>query len=164
MAALAALPAWVCAGLAVARLLGVGAVTTLVLAAMALGMGALVASAAAPHLQAWWALVGASSALVVLGGTLVATRLLVPSEPAVLGGWQWWWYVPVLLAVATVHRGRVVLLVGAITSGVLLEDGLGDGDGEHVVLAGFDLVQVGELPERLLGRQINHHLVSNGPV
>ncbi|NUT50069.1 MAG: two-component sensor histidine kinase [Saccharothrix sp.] len=50
---------------------------------------------------------------------LLVTRLLLESEPAVLGSWQWWWYVPVLLAVGVVHRGRVVLVVGALTAGVV---------------------------------------------
>ncbi|MER5266654.1 histidine kinase [Actinosynnema sp. NPDC002837] len=81
----------------------------------------------------WWPLlfaIVAGSTALTLRSTLVAwrlataglvvMRLLTPSEPAALGGWQWWWYVPVLLAVATVHRGRVVLLVALITSGVVL--------------------------------------------
>ncbi|WP_053719603.1 sensor histidine kinase [Saccharothrix sp. NRRL B-16348] len=80
----------------------------------------------------WWPLlfaVVAGSVALTLRSTLVAwrlataglvvMRLLTPSEPVVMGSWQWWWYVPVLLAVATRHRGRVVLLVGLITSGVL---------------------------------------------
>ena len=80
----------------------------------------------------WWPLlfaIVAGSAALTLRSTLlawrlattglVAMRLLTPSEPSVLGSWQWWWYVPVLLAVAAVHRGRVVLLVALITSGVL---------------------------------------------
>jgi signal transduction histidine kinase len=80
----------------------------------------------------WWPLLFATvagSTGLTLRSTLVAwrlataglvvMRLLAPSEPSVLGSWQWWWYVPVLLAVATVHRGRVVLLVALITSGVL---------------------------------------------
>ncbi|QQQ75599.1 two-component sensor histidine kinase [Saccharothrix sp. 6-C] len=81
----------------------------------------------------WWPLlfaVVAGSTALTLRSTLVAwrlataglvaTRLLMPSEPSVLGSWQWWWYVPVLLAVATAHRGRVVLLVASITCAVLL--------------------------------------------
>ncbi|GAB2982638.1 sensor histidine kinase [Saccharothrix stipae] len=84
----------------------------------------------------WWPLlfaVVAGSTALTLHSTLLAWRLataglvvmklLVKSEPAVLGSWQWWWYVPVLLAVATVHRGRVVLLVALITSGVLFAMG-----------------------------------------
>ena len=80
----------------------------------------------------WWpllfAIVAGSTALTLRStllawrlatAGLVAMRLLVPSEPSVLGSWQWWWYVPVLLAVAAVHRGWVVLLVALITSGVV---------------------------------------------
>ncbi|WP_141980729.1 sensor histidine kinase [Saccharothrix saharensis] len=80
----------------------------------------------------WWpllfAIIAGSTALTlhstllawrVATAGLVAMKLLMPSEPSVLGSWQWWWYVAVLLAVATAHRGRVVLLVALITSGVV---------------------------------------------
>ncbi|MBW4716326.1 sensor histidine kinase [Saccharothrix obliqua] len=50
---------------------------------------------------------------------LVVMRLLVYTEPGVLGGWQWWWYLPVPVAVGLLHSGRVVLWVGVLTSGVV---------------------------------------------
>ncbi|PSL58584.1 signal transduction histidine kinase [Saccharothrix carnea] len=97
---------------------------------MALGVSSDYVSREEP--DGWWpllfAIVAGSTALTLRStlvawrlatAGLVAMRLLVPSEPSPLGSWQWWWYPVVLLAVAAVHRGRVVLLVALITSGVL---------------------------------------------
>lgn len=104
-AALATLPAWLCAGLALARLLGTGALGALVLAALALALGAVVAVAAAPHLLAWWVLLATSGALAVLGGAVVASGLLGVQEAAAALG------VVVLLVMAAlpwaVARGPV---------------------------------------------------------
>ncbi|MEU4739418.1 histidine kinase [Actinosynnema sp. NPDC023658] len=103
----------------------------------------------------WWpalfAIVAGSTALTLRStlvawrlatAGLVAMRLLVKSEPSILGSWQWWWYVPVLLAVAAVHRSRVVLLVALITSGVVFALGP---PGEALSTTGF------LLPVLLLG-------------
>ena len=51
-----------------------------------------------------------------------------------------------------------------VAADVLLEHGLLDGDRQHVVLARLDPVQVGERPERLLLRKVDHDLVAHGPV
>ncbi|MEU4801791.1 histidine kinase [Actinosynnema sp. NPDC023587] len=57
-------------------------------------------------LGAWrWATVG-----------LVVMRLAFDREPAVLGSWQWWWYLPVVLVVGVLCAGRVVLWVALLTT------------------------------------------------
>ncbi|GGP83466.1 sensor histidine kinase [Saccharothrix coeruleofusca] len=89
----------------------------------------------------WWPLlfgvVAGSFALMVLRSPLLAwrlslpglvvTRVLLTSEPAILGPWQWCWYLPVLASVGLVYSGRVVLVVGVLTGGVLyLVGAMGD--------------------------------------
>ncbi|MCE6998045.1 histidine kinase [Saccharothrix sp. S26] len=107
---------------------------TLVVPAYGLVIGIVVSSdyVTSEDPDGWWpvlfAVIAGSTALTLRStllawrlatAGLVAMKLLMPSEPSVLGSWQWWWYVAVLLAVATAHRGRVVLLVASITVGVL---------------------------------------------
>ncbi|MEU5694157.1 histidine kinase [Actinosynnema sp. NPDC020468] len=46
---------------------------------------------------------------------LLPFHLLLTSEPALLGPWQWCWYLPVALFVGLTHSGRVTLLVAALT-------------------------------------------------
>ncbi|MGM1062922.1 sensor histidine kinase [Saccharothrix sp. Mg75] len=90
----------------------------------------------------WWpllfVLVGGTFALL-LRSTLaawrlatagvVASRLLLESEPAILGPAGWCWYIPVVLAIGMIHSGRVVVVVGLLTSGaVFLAGALGDLD------------------------------------
>ncbi|WP_306748407.1 histidine kinase dimerization/phosphoacceptor domain-containing protein [Saccharothrix yanglingensis] len=90
----------------------------------------------------WWpllfALVGGTFALMLRStlaawrlatAGLVATRLLLDSEPAILGPTSWCWYIPVMLAVGMIHSGRVVVAVGLLTSAaVFLAGALGDLD------------------------------------
>lgn len=79
----------------------------------------------------WWPLLfalAAGSFALLLRSTLaawrvataglVATRMLLYAEPSVFSAWQWCWYLPVLLAVAMIHSGRVVLVVGVLTAAV----------------------------------------------
>jgi signal transduction histidine kinase len=80
----------------------------------------------------WWPLlfgIVAGSTALTLYSTLAAwrlatagllvMRLLLEAEPAIIGSWQWWWYLLVLLAVAATHSGRVVLVVGLLTTVML---------------------------------------------
>ncbi len=80
----------------------------------------------------WWpllfAIVLGTFALMLftpLGAWRLATaglfvmRLLHAEEPAVLGGWQWCWYLPVLVGVGLLYGGRVVLVVAVITTGAV---------------------------------------------
>ncbi|MEJ2857738.1 MULTISPECIES: sensor histidine kinase [unclassified Saccharothrix] len=50
---------------------------------------------------------------------LFAMRLLISHEPAILGDWQWCWYLPVLVTVGLLYGGRVVFVVAAITTGAV---------------------------------------------
>lgn len=52
--------------------------------------------------------------------SLLVFRVLLRTEPDVVGSWQWWFYLPVLLVVAATHTTRVVLLVGLLTSGTIV--------------------------------------------
>ncbi|XVV02893.1 sensor histidine kinase [Actinosynnema sp. CA-248983] len=80
----------------------------------------------------WWpllfALVLGTFALMLsspLGAWRLATaglflmRLLFTQEPAILGDWQWCWYLPVLVAVGLRYGGRVVFVVAVITTGAV---------------------------------------------
>ncbi|WP_367135508.1 sensor histidine kinase [Saccharothrix sp. HUAS TT1] len=117
---------------------------------LVIGIGVSSGYVADEEPDGWWpllfALVAGSTALTLRSALLawrlatvglVVMRLLVTSEPAVLGSWQWWWYPAVLLAVATVHRGRVVLLVALITSGVVFALGT---PGDALPTTGFLLL------------------------
>ncbi|MFI9010037.1 sensor histidine kinase [Actinosynnema sp. NPDC053489] len=81
----------------------------------------------------WWPLlfaVVAGSTALTLRSTLAAwrlataglvvVRLLLEHEPVLLADWRWLWYLPVLVAVGTVHSGRVVLVVGVLTAAVVI--------------------------------------------
>ncbi|GAA0240377.1 hypothetical protein GCM10010492_44390 [Saccharothrix mutabilis subsp. mutabilis] len=50
---------------------------------------------------------------------LFAMRLLNTHEPAILGDWQWCWYLPVLVGVGLRYGGRVVFVVAVITTGAV---------------------------------------------
>ncbi|ONI83626.1 two-component sensor histidine kinase [Saccharothrix sp. ALI-22-I] len=81
----------------------------------------------------WWPLLFAiygGSFVLMLHSTLAAwrlatagllvTRMLMASEPDLLGLWPLTWYIPVLLAVGMIHSGRVALVVGLVTAGMVV--------------------------------------------
>ncbi|WP_121009060.1 sensor histidine kinase [Saccharothrix australiensis] len=80
----------------------------------------------------WWpllfALVLGSFGLLLrsaLGAWRLATAgvvvawLLGPPDAGLLQGWGWCWYLPVLVTVGLLHRGRVVAVVASLTTGVV---------------------------------------------
>lgn len=86
VAALATLPAWTCAGIATARLLGGEAHQQLLLAGLTLAAGALAAAVVAPHRLPWWAFAGTAGATVAVGGGVVAADLLDARRAAAVLG------------------------------------------------------------------------------
>ncbi|CCH34731.1 histidine kinase [Actinosynnema sp. NPDC047251] len=103
--------------------------------AAVLGYGLLIAvGASAEYVQhqdpdGWWpllfAIVLGSFALTLFSvlaawrlatAGLLLTRLVFDAEPGVLGSWEWFWYLPVMLVVGLCCSGRVIGWVALITT------------------------------------------------